>query len=197
MKTKKITRFAAAVLAFIELSAGTALAGQIWTDFAAQTDSLAGLQPAGGTPKAPAVTLTYDLAGQGLDGPATKLQVKIKSVSGANLFSPLKLGLSVESGNASWWEIGEDLTFTLSLRDAANKDVTAQYRVDLIGAEVRLGPGGKVTFNGQTVGSNGKAGEYVKFVLNAGETSETEVKAARGEAAIGQLGALQFNIEPI
>ena len=141
--------------------------------------------------------MIYDLSGPQIGGAAKTLQVEIVSKNGAHLTGGGGNGISVDGGHRKLgWDQGEDLTFTVSLRDANNADVTSKYSVDLTGVRMRFSSNaGSATFNGETLeakGINGlKAFDFQNRPING-----TTVKASREGVGEAQIAAFTLNISP-
>ncbi len=203
------------------LSASPAKAVLLFTDFG-DVGGQVGLQSSPSassslTGGVTAVTLNYDISGQGLGGTATTLQLIATSTVGRNFNAGGNNGIAVLGSNGSagggtvgqnnsWWQTGEDIAFTLTMRDASNADVTSLYSVDLTGAEIRWrDTGGTVIISGNTVTAATTAMVGADFVyytdFATGQTAETSFTAARGLTAadndVAQLAGLQFNVAAV
>lgn len=180
-----------------------AMAATVLVDFAGVAYTPAALIPTAALLNNTVTTFdfNYDVTGAGLGGAAAVLRVNVTSVLGGtrNLTTGGGNGISVQGGNVTsgngWWESAEDLQFTVSLRDAADADVTSSYTLDLTSTTLRWGGAGAGTANFSVDTITGPAATAVTtFPLSIGQTAETSFLATRTTATIAQISGMGFEI---
>ncbi len=136
------------MLAVIFLACLQAPAAQLAFDFTSNVHNRGGLRPLAYFPAGITnFTFVYDVSDQSI-GDLASVEIEVISITDRVLTSGGGNGLAVDGGvNGAWLDYGEDLDFSVTLKDAASNDVTAAYSINLISTEIRSSPSGALTFD--------------------------------------------------
>jgi hypothetical protein len=154
------------------------------------------------TGDAPTFTYVYDLSGLGL-GSANTLEIAV--TANGNLTGGGGFGLTVQGGsNNSWYDVGETLSFDMTIKDLGGVDITAAMdtfsfsgfsargqkqadpvTISLAGQNLNMSAGG-TTYYEKTGFAIDLSGIGNPYHLNSSRTGQDDVM---------QLGQLQFEIK--
>ena len=131
----------------------------------------------------------YDISGKGLAGGADTMEVLVTNVENRKLDSPGNYGITVNGGNsASEWDVGENLTFKVMIKNELDEDITSNYDVDATGAALRFTDATKATIAGRLIDGGASLRIYTRD-LNTGQNNETTFNASRS----GSNGTCRFS----
>lgn len=144
-------------------------------------------------------TFRYNISSFNL-GTANELLVTV-TIPAGDLRSAAGNGIAVNGGaNANWWDPTDNvaLSFAVSIRDAANADITNNYTVDLTGVGMRWEAGAIARFAGTSATSTADPADFLQGVnLPTGQTAETSfVFDQRSGNNVAQVQQLRFEIVP-
>ncbi len=184
----------AAILALSCLACLQAFAANLAFDFTSNVHGRGGLVPLSYFPIGQTnFTFVYDVSDQAI-GDLASVEIEVTSINGQALRNGGGNGLAVEGGaNNDWLDYGEDLDFSVTLKDAASNDVTAAYNINLISTEIRSSPSGALTFdNGSdtaTVTSTATGGPIASLLDVATDGTDELFAVSRNDTNV----VFQFN----
>ncbi len=141
-----------ALLAVLSMAGRGVRAEQVSFAFTSNQHSREGLvSTAGSIPAGTAsFTFIYDVSEQSI-GSIASVEIAVSSASGRALTTGGNNGLTVDGGDYYvWLDFGEYLDFQVTLRDAGSNDITADYSINVVSAEIRSGPSGALVFRNGT-----------------------------------------------
>ncbi len=95
-------------------------------------------------------TFIYDVSDYEIDG-VDSVEIAVSSATGRALTTGGNNGLTVDGGDYYvWLDFGEYLDFQVTLRDSGSNDITADYSINVVSAEIRSGPSGALVFRNGT-----------------------------------------------
>ncbi len=160
-----------------------------------------------GTGTATTFTFVYDLSGVVGLGSANTLEIAV--TANANITGGGAFGLTVQGGNNSWYDVGETMTFDMTIKDSEDADITAAMDTfSFSGFSARgrnsnvNGQGDPVTISvaGQNLNMGGGTTYYEKigFAIDlSGLGNPYRLNSSRsGQDDIVQLGQMRFEIIP-
>jgi hypothetical protein len=95
-------------------------------------------------------TFIYDVSDQSI-GSISSVEIAVSSTSGRSLTTGGNNGLTVDGGDYYvWLDYGEYLDFRVTLKDSGSTDITADYSINVVSAEIRSSPSGALVFRNGT-----------------------------------------------
>jgi hypothetical protein len=182
------------MLAFIFLACLQAPAAKLAFDFTSNAHTRGGLVPLVNFPGGVTnFTYVYDVSDKAI-GSVAFVEIEVTSLNGVALTSGGGNGLAVDGGeNAAWLDYGEDLAFSVTLKDSVSNVVTETCNINLLSTEFRSAPLGELSFNNgsdtATVISTATGGPIPMLFDVATDGSDEEFTISRNDISV----AFQFN----